>query len=148
MMFDKIHCREASSADDRQACLAIRKTVFIEEQNVPTDLELDGLDDDCLHYLAEVDGVPIATARVQLIDDKYKFQRVAVLQTGRGMGIGAKIMAFMMDDLRKRADSAGKSFFLSSQVGAIGFYQRLGFMVCSEPYFEAGIEHRDMRMAV
>ena len=141
-------CRRARSAHDRAACMAIRETVFIGEQNVPADLERDGQDDQCLHYIADIDGTAMATARIMVLDTKFKFQRVAVLKSARGTGLGAQLMRFIMDDLAARDDAAGKVFFLSSQVSAIGFYQRLGFEICSEQYLDAGIQHRDMQRII
>lgn len=141
-------CRRADQADDIAKCLHIRELVFIDEQNVPAELERDGFDDSCIHYLAALNGEMIGTARVMILDDKFKFQRVAVLPSARGAGIGGKLMNFMMSDLAKRADHDGKRFFLSSQVDAIPFYERLGFVICSEEYLDAGIRHRDMVRAI
>lgn len=143
-----LHCRRAASADDLAACLAIRHTVFVVGQNVPVDLERDGQEDLCVHYLALFDNEPVATARVMTLDGKFKFQRVAVLEDHRGRSVGAALMRFMMDDLAKRMDAQGRKFFLSSQVSAIGFYERLGFNVCSDIYMDAGIEHRDMSRSI
>ena len=140
----EVVCRKADLADDIAMCLHIRQLVFIDEQNVPAELERDGFDDSCIHYLAALNGEMIGTARVMILDDRFKFQRVAVLPSARGAGIGGKLMSFMMADLAKRSDRDGKRFFLSSQVDAIPFYERLGFVVCSEEYLDAGIQHRDM----
>ncbi|MEM5501547.1 GNAT family N-acetyltransferase [Ahrensia kielensis] len=144
----KIMCRRATSAADFAASMAIRESVFIGEQNVPADLERDGLEDECLHYLGALNGKIVATARVMPQASKFKFQRVAVMKSARGTGLGAQLMRFMMDDLAKRDDAAGKVFFLSSQVSAIGFYAQLGFEVCSDEYMDAGIQHRDMKRAI
>ncbi|WP_026481009.1 GNAT family N-acetyltransferase [Ahrensia sp. 13_GOM-1096m] len=144
----KITCRRATSAADFAASMAIRESVFIGEQNVPADLERDGLEDECLHYLGALNGKIVATARVMPQAAKFKFQRVAVMKSARGTGLGAELMRFMMDDLAKRDDAAGKVFFLSSQVSAIGFYAQLGFEVCSDEYMDAGIQHRDMKRAI
>ena len=138
-------CRRAVTRDDLSACFAIREAVFIGEQNVDAALERDGLDDDCIHYLAEAGGRAVGTARVRVLDDCYKFQRVAVLKAARGRNVGAALMRFMMADLAATDDSSGRHFFLSSQVHAVPFYERLGFAVCSDEYQEAGIPHRDMR---
>lgn len=144
----KITCRRATSAADFAVSMAIRESVFIGEQNVPADLERDGLEDECLHYLGALNGKIVATARVMPQAGKFKFQRVAVMKSARGTGLGAQLMRFMMDDLAKRDDAAGKVFFLSSQVSAIGFYAQLGFEVCSDEYMDAGIQHRDMKRAI
>ncbi|MDZ7823797.1 MAG: GNAT family N-acetyltransferase [Ahrensia sp.] len=140
----QIICCRATSAHDLSAGLEIREAVFIVEQNVPAALERDGHDNDCLHYLITVDGIAMGTARVMVLNDKFKFQRVAILPVARGIGLGATLMRFMMDDLAARNDAAGKSVFLSSQVSAIGFYEHLSFEICSDAYMDAGIEHKDM----
>ena len=143
-----IECRRAISADELAECMSIRDAVFVAEQNVPPELERDGLDDDCLHYLVCMDGAIIGTARVLVMADMFKFQRVAVLPAARGAGVGGKLMAFMMADLAQRDDAVDKQFFLSSQMDAVPFYQRLGFEVCSDIYLDAGIEHRDMKRPI
>ena len=143
-----IECRRASRAVELERCMAIRDNVFVGEQNVPPELERDGRDDDCLHYLVTMDGEIIGTARVMVMDDRFKFQRVAVLPSARGAGVGGKLMDFMMADLAQRADAGEKHFFLSSQVDAVPFYERLGFDSCSDIYIDAGIEHRDMKRRI
>ncbi|MGB7430943.1 MAG: GNAT family N-acetyltransferase [Ahrensia sp.] len=137
-------CRRAVGADDLAVCLAIRHAVFIVGQNVPAELERDGRDEACMHYLALVDDEPVGTARIMPLEGKFKFQRVAVLEDFRGRGAGDGLMRFMMNDLSTRPDAVDRQFFLSSQVSAIGFYEKLGFRVCSDVFMDAGIEHRDM----
>lgn len=138
--------RRADWPAERDACLSVRTAVFVDEQGVDPALEYDGLDDDCLHYLAMVGGEPVGTARVRVLDDRYKIQRVAVLAAMRGTGLGAALMRAMMDDLCGQGAAVnGRFFFLSSQVHAMPFYEKLGFVVCSEEYPDAGIPHRDMR---
>ncbi|TCD15342.1 GNAT family N-acetyltransferase [Oricola cellulosilytica] len=143
-----LHCRRATSRENLQTCLDIREIVFISEQGVDPALEQDGLDGECLHYLCEADGEPVATARVRILDDRFKFQRVAVLRHKRGTGVGGALMRFMMADLARSDGAAGRHFFLSSQTYAMPFYETLGFSACSGEYIEAGIPHRDMRAEV
>ena len=141
-------CRRAETREDIAACLAIREAVFIDEQAVDPGHERDGLDDACIHYLCEIGGRPAGTARARILDDRIKIQRVAVLKDLRGKGIGEALMRFMMADLAKDDNAAGRFFFLSSQCNAIPFYERLGFEACSDEFMEAGIAHRDMRAAI
>ncbi|MEL6920511.1 MAG: GNAT family N-acetyltransferase [Pseudomonadota bacterium] len=143
-MTGKLLIRRAQTAAEIEQCMSIREIVFVDEQGVAPELERDGKDDVALHYLAVDDDDAVGTARVIVQDDCFKFQRVAVLGKLRGTGVGAAIMHFMMRDLANRPDAAGKRFFLSSQVSAIPFYEKLGFDVCSDEYEEAGIQHRDM----
>ena len=137
--------RRAVGAADMAACLDIRRIVFIEGQGVPISLERDGLDGACLHWIGLDGNTAIATARVRVLADRYKIQRVAVLPTHQGSGHGAALMRFVMDDLSVLRDRGDRLAFLSSQVHAIPFYERLGFSVCSDVYVDAGIDHRDMQ---
>jgi len=141
-------CRRVSTREEMDACFAIRDVVFLREQNVDPAIERDGLDDQCIHYIAEIAGEPVATARARMLGDKVKIERVAVLRTARGTGTGAALMRFLMADLAAEARAAGRHFFLSSQCQAIPFYERLGFRVCSGEYLDADIPHRDMRAEI
>ncbi|QKV17091.1 GNAT family N-acetyltransferase [Oricola thermophila] len=148
MPFETPVCRRVATREEMDACFAIRETVFIAEQNVDPAIERDGLDEQCIHYIAESGGLPVATARARFLGDKIKIERVAVLKEARGTGTGAALMRFLMVDLAADEGAAGRNFFLSSQSPAIRFYERLGFSVCSEEYMEAGIPHRDMRAEI
>ena len=130
---------------DLPACWALRRTVFIEEQAVPEDLEVDGLDDEALHLLAMLDGHPVGTARLLLKGDTGKIGRVAVLRELRGQGIGAALIRAAVEELRQRGLSRAK---LGSQVHAIPFYEGLGFVAEGPVYDDAGIPHRDMTRAL
>jgi predicted GNAT family N-acyltransferase len=141
-------CRRAATRDDIAACLDIRDVVFIREQGVDPALERDGLDDESIHYLAEIDGWPVGAARVRVLDDRFKVQRVAVLREARGKGVGEALMRFLMADLAAGKQATGRHFFLSSQSYAVPFYEKLGFSVCSDEYMEAGIAHNDMRAEI
>ena len=139
----KLHIVRAVNTKDQAACLVIRKTVFIEEQQVPVELEIDGLDDEALHYLVSQQQTPCATARVRLTPKGAKVERMAVLKTHRQKGIGLQLLQFIMHDLQARA--LADQMLLSAQTHAIGFYEKLGFSVCSDEYQDAGIPHVDMQ---
>ena len=125
------------------SCYAIRRLVFVDEQKVSPKDEYDGLDDQCLHYLLTMGGAAMATARMRLLEGKAKVQRVAVLKPGRGQGLGLALMRKMLDDAR--AEGCAQAV-LSSQVYAIPFYERLGFVAHGPEYLDAGIPHRDMTL--
>ncbi len=117
---------------------AIRYNVFVEEQKVPEELEIDGLDDKAKHVLAFVDSVQIGTGRI--LSDGH-IGRVAVLKDYRGLGIGKLIMK----DLIKWAQNMNlERVWLSSQWHAHSFYLDLGFVCVGEIYKEAGIDHIKM----
>ena len=116
----------------------IRFKVFVDEQNVPEELEIDGLDDEAKHVLAYLDDEPIGTGRI-LIDGHIG--RVAVLKKYRGLGIGKSIMKELIDWAQK---NNLEKLWLSSQWHAHSFYLDLGFVCEGEVYEEAGIEHIKM----
>lgn len=127
-------------------CFLIRKTVFIEEQQVPLAEELDGLDDKADHYLLYADNKPAAVARLRYSQLIAKIERVAVLPSYRGKGIGQFLMKKIISDLQNHSNI--QTAKLSSQVHAISFYENLGFQICSETYLDAGILHQDMMLDV
>lgn len=126
---------------DLDAPLAIRAEVFVVEQGVGVADEVDGLDGACLHWLARDAAGPVATLRVRPMGAAAKIQRVAVLRRARGTGLGARLMREAMAALASRGFAHA---VLGSQVDAIGFYERLGFVAEGPVYDDAGIAHRDM----
>ncbi|HIE78947.1 MAG TPA: GNAT family N-acetyltransferase [Candidatus Thioglobus sp.] len=116
----------------------IRYEVFINEQNVPEELEIDGLDGEAKHVLTFVDGVPMGTGRI--LSDGH-IGRVAVLKNYRGLGIGKSIMKEL---IKCAQDMSLEKVWLSSQWHAHSFYLDLGFVCVGEVYKEAGIEHIKM----
>jgi predicted GNAT family N-acyltransferase len=126
-------------------CWALRRAVFIEEQAVPVDEEVDGLDGDCTHLLLrELEGPPLACARMRsLPDGGVKAERVAVAASARGRGHGRTIMA---EIARLAREDGAPEVILAAQVSAIPFYLALGYAICSEEFMDAGIPHRKMRL--
>ncbi|MCQ0971300.1 GNAT family N-acetyltransferase [Paracoccus sp. TK19116] len=127
---------------DLDTCRALRRTVFIEEQNVPEAEEWDGRDGEALHLLAWDGERPVGTARILLLGETGKIGRVCVLQEARGTGVGVALIRAALDVLR--GQSGVTQAKLGSQTHAIGFYAKLGFTVVGEEYDDAGIPHRDM----
>ena len=128
-----------------QACALaypIRKEVFIREQGVPQELELDEQDETAIHVLAYQDGQCIGTARlVNLGNQSMQIGRMAVLTQYRGNGIGKRILEELIELSRKQGTS---SIILHAQITAIAFYEKLGFLPEGPEYLEAGIAHRNM----
>jgi len=117
---------------------AIRYEVFVEEQNVPEELEIDGLDNEARHVLAFVDEVPIGTGRI--LEDGH-IGRIAVLEKHRSLGIGKLIMKEL---IKWAQEMSLEKVWLSSQWHAHSFYLDLGFVCVGEIYKEAGIDHIKM----
>ena len=123
------------------ALMAVRRTVFIEEQGVPEAEELDGEDAAAKHFLAEDEhGKPIGTARLLA---SGQIGRMAVLPEWRGRDIGAGLLARAVEAARRD----GLDVFLHAQVHALGFYERNGFKASGDVFLEADIEHRRMTLA-
>ena len=120
---------------------AIRFEVFVDEQKVPAEIELDDMDAVCLHAVAYDDfGAAIGTGR--LLPDGH-IGRMAVRQPGRGTGVGGAILSLLMQKARERGDGA---VVLNAQTVAAPFYARHGFVQQGEVFEEAGIAHVEMRL--
>ncbi|WP_159999146.1 GNAT family N-acetyltransferase [Roseomonas sp. 18066] len=131
-------------AAEREACFAIRREVFVVEQQVPESDEYDALDASALHVLARRGGEPVATARVVLKEEGRvaKIGRVAVRRVARGTGAGAAVMRWIEGD---PAVADVEQFVLEAQVHAVPFYERLGYVVEGEEFLDVGIPHLFMR---
>ncbi|MFN7428848.1 MAG: GNAT family N-acetyltransferase, partial [bacterium] len=135
--------RAASWAEDFAALRTVRETVFVVEQDVPVELEWDGLDEGCRHLLAEdTHGRPIGCVR--LLPDGH-IGRMAVLAPWRGRGVGRALLRAM---LVQAAASGFAVVRLNAQVQALGFYAREGFQACGDVFDDAGIAHRAMQLAL
>lgn len=126
--------------DDLETCLALRRVVFIDEQDVPEADELDGHDPSCLHLLAMDGQLPVGTVRILIEGDLAKIGRVCVLKSHRGKGLGRTLIRAALQAAHGKASSAR----LGAQTHALGFYEKLGFEAVGPVYDDAGIPHRDM----
>lgn len=133
--------RILSWADAREAACRVRFAVFVEEQRVPPDIELDEWDAASDHALATDEaGRTIATGR--LLPDGH-VGRMAVLQDWRGRGVGAAIMAAL---LARATERGMKRLVLNAQIHARDFYARFGFTQFGAEFVEAGIPHVAMEL--
>jgi len=140
--------------EHRAAMTAIRMTVFVDEQHVDPQREIDALDDDpsTVHVLAVADdGAALGTARLLAPHHRGEpvhIGRVAVSAQARGLGVGALLMAALEAEALARHgvdDGGGRSVTveLSAQEQALGFYARLGYVARPERYLDEAIWHRD-----
>jgi len=122
----------------------VRRAVFILEQGVPEELEIDEFDSSALHALAYHDNVCIGTARLHMSNDgSGQIGRMAVLAGFRNRGLGLQIMNVLIGVAQSKGLS---SLMLHAQVDVIPFYEKLGFRADGPIYDEAGIPHRNMMM--
>ncbi len=115
--------------------ISIRDKVFIQEQSVPKEIEIDGLDPLCRHALAIVDGNAIATGRIQ--QDGH-IGRVAVLPEFRGKGYGKKIIHCLIE---AGIQMGLNKVYLGAQLSVLDFYNSMGFKPYGDIFIEANIKH-------
>ena len=135
----ELRIHQADWRTDAHQLVRIRKAVFVAEQGVPLDLELDDKDADATHVLAIVpDGTAIATGR--LLDNGH-IGRMAVLADWRKQGIGRALLDRMIEiAVARRLPPV----FLHAQCSAVGFYEKAGFTAVGEVFEDAGIPHQKM----
>lgn len=126
----------------------VRTIVFVDELDVPPEIEADALDPHCLHVIARTpDGTPIGTGRLVPparagSGDTARIGRLAVLADWRGRGVGAALLEALLALARRQG---WHDVVLSAQVTALDFYLRHAFVPVGERFMEAGIEHQSMR---
>jgi predicted GNAT family N-acyltransferase len=130
------------SPADMQRAYVIRRRVFIEEQNVPEEIEMDTDDAHAFHALAILNGVAIGCGRmVEHGAREVKIGRMAVLPEFRNAGAGSAVLGFLIYRARTRGFHKA---ILHAQVTAEGFYLKEGFSPLGGVFDEAGIAHRLM----
>ena len=119
----------------------VRKIVFVEEQNVPPEEEIDELENEAKHFVAYDHNEPIGAGRFRIVDDVGKVERICVLRDKRKTGAGKAIMMKIEDYAKKTGIEKLK---LNAQTHAIPFYTNLGYDVVSDEFLDAGIPHKTM----
>ncbi|WP_046496000.1 GNAT family N-acetyltransferase [Streptomyces odonnellii] len=148
--------RVAKGPADIEACFAVRKEVFVVEQQVAEDIEYDGRDEQALQVLAvREDGTPLGTGRLLYGPDAAdrtggdpavgSLGRLAVTAAARGGGVGAALVRAIEDAARELGLAVVD---LHAQSHALGFYERLGYEAYGPEFMDAGIPHRSMRRAI
>ena len=133
--------RVVASQDDLLKVYSVRSIVFIEEQHCSYEIEVDGQDFSALHVLGELDGEPVAAARMRFLGEYVKFERLAVRKAYRGKGYGNQLLDFMKEVAKEKGY---KKLKMHAQTHALSFYQKYGFVAKGDSFFEADIEHKLM----
>lgn len=130
------------TSDIYKDALAIRMEVFVNEQQVPESLEIEG-EEDAIHFvLYDDNSVPLGTVRLVSKDkDTMKIQRMAILKSARAKGAGKKLMNYAEYIAKSKGAT---TLVLGGQLHALPFYESLGYSISSDLYLDAGIEHKDM----
>jgi predicted GNAT family N-acyltransferase len=123
------------------AALKLREEVFCDEQGVPLEADLDGLDDEALHVIASESGELVGTCRIVRDGTTARFGRLCVRRDARGRGLARALL----DQAEVQARAAGaQRMTLHAQTSALGLYRRAGYESEGEPFDEEGIEHLRM----
>jgi predicted GNAT family N-acyltransferase len=131
--------KKVTEQPDLDKVFAVRREVFVVEQNCPPELEWE-FEDESNHFLATVDGEPAGACRWRKTDNGYKLERFAVLQKFRGFGVGQALVQTALDDLPADAEYV----YLNAQVQAVSLYEKFGFEKTGPQFEEAGIQHYKM----
>ena len=121
---------------------ALRREVFVLEQNVPQDIEHDADDMTATHVIGVMDGAVVAVARILFKSEHAKIGSVAIAKSHRGLKLGARLIEFA---IAVAAGNGQSRCYLESQADKTGFYARLGFSAYGEEFLDAGIPHLKMK---
>ncbi len=128
-----------TTQEELEKAFAIRKIVFVEEQNCPPELEWEN-EEVSTHFLALLNHEPCGACRWRKTDAGYKLERFAVLKEYRGKRVGQALVAAVLSDL----PSDASYIYLNAQVDAMSLYAKFGFVAEGEEFEEAGIKHFKM----
>ena len=135
----KIKVHLATTQLELKHVRAIREKVFIVEQNVPEDVEIDEYEDSSNHIIALLDEKYLGTARWRTTENGVKLERFAVLIEKRGLGIGKKLVEFILEKIKSEP-----FVYLHAQDHVISFYKQFGFTPIGDHFYEGGISHQKM----
>lgn len=131
----------ATTEKEKQDAFSVRRTVFVDEQQVPEEEEIDQYEDDCAHFVLYNGEEPQGAGRFRFVDGYGKVERICVLKETRGTGSGKAIMNKIEEYAKEQGAAKLK---LNAQVHAIPFYAGLGYEVVSDEFLDAGIPHKTM----
>lgn len=136
----------ATQDQERADAFFVRRKVFVEEQGVPQDLELDELDNTSDHFVVYDAGEPIGAGRFREVSTGIgKVERVCILPNYRGKNLGKQIM----QELETHAISKNfEKILLNAQSYALPFYEKMGYTITSPEFMDADIPHRAMQKLI
>ena len=134
-----LNIKFANNRLELETCLSIREKVFVVEQNIPVNIEMDDDNVDSVSICAIMNKKYVGTARYRVTSYGFKLERFAVLKEFRNQGIGKALVQFMFDNLNE-----SRIIYLHAQEAVVDFYLSLGFKKINDRFFEAGIPHWKM----
>ena len=139
---ENLEIRLIRNKKEMEDVLEVRRVVFIAGQKVPEKRERDGLDETAKHVLVLYNSQPVGCARVRFIEGNAKLERIAILEKYRGLGLGKKLMDFLIEYCEKEGC---QKIVMHSQYYIKNFYKKCGFEQKGKIFMDAGIEHIEMQ---
>jgi predicted GNAT family N-acyltransferase len=136
--------KKVENQNEFNQIMEIRKKVFVEEQNVDLNIEIDGFDKLAKHFIVILDNIPIGCARIRS-NNIAKLERIAIIKEYRGSGYGKILTNYLIDYCKK---NNYKEICIHSQIYVSDFYKKHGFIIRGKPFFEAEIKHIEMYMKI
>jgi len=130
---------QIKSSIDLTTAFNIRTRVFVDEQDVPVEIEMDKYENVSDHFLCFIGEKAVGTSRMRKTVNGIKLERFAVLKEYRNKGVGKALVLYCL----KMANN-NQNIYLNAQENVISFYEKLGFIVAGERFFEANIPHKKM----
>ena len=137
----QVEYKIAETKEELHQMFDLRIEVFVKEQNVPQELELDEYDTIATHFIALQHGVVIGCGRILFQDSYTQIGRVAVRKCHRNEGLGKGLMQNMINICLEKGY---RKIILHAQLPVVHFYESLGFKVHGDIFLDAGIEHLEM----
>lgn len=138
---NNIQVNKVTGQNELEKVFAIRKEVFVEEQNCPPELEWEH-EEESVHFMAIVDNEPAGAARWRKTGNGYKLERFAVLKKFRAIGVGQALVKAVLADLPEDANP----IYLHAQIQAVSLYEKFRFEKSGAEFEEAGIRHYKMML--
>ncbi|OGS40907.1 MAG: hypothetical protein A3K77_03325 [Euryarchaeota archaeon RBG_13_31_8] len=138
---DKLKIKQVTDKQEFKEIIKIREKVFIKEQNVPKEIEIDELDKESKHFIVYIKNIPIGCARIRKINDYAKLERIAILKEYRCRGFGKELTNFLINYCKRKGFN---EIHIHSQIYVSSFYEKLGFKSIGKNFLEANIEHIEM----
>ncbi|MCA0983777.1 GNAT family N-acetyltransferase [Halobacillus yeomjeoni] len=136
-----IELHRVTSQKEKDDAFHVRRVVFIDEQNVPEEIEIDAYDDHSIHLVGYENDKPVAAGRLRFVEGYGKLERICVKKNCRGRSYGKEMILFMESIVRNEGFNKTK---LNAQIQAEKFYESLGYVTVSEEFLDAGIPHVTM----
>ena len=127
--------------DELAEAYHIRKTVFVNEQHVPIEIEIDTFDQEAIHFLCSEDDKYVGTGRVRFVEDYGKLERICVLKEARGKNYAKQLIEAMEQEIVRHGVTEAR---LHAQTYIVPLYESVGYNVVSEKFMDANIPHVEM----